>query len=77
MHIHFKVRIDNKEFTSQLFFDDSLSDTIFKQAMYTKSGNRTLNSQDGIYRQAGDVLLLKLTKSGDGYTANFEMGMKL
>jgi protocatechuate 3,4-dioxygenase beta subunit len=77
VHIHFKVRIDGKEFTSQLFFDDTLSDQVFSQAMYTKSGNRTKNAQDSIYKQAGDVLLLKLTKSGDGYTATFDLGMRL
>jgi protocatechuate 3,4-dioxygenase beta subunit len=77
VHIHFKVRLNNKEFTSQLFFDDTLSDQVYSQAMYTKSGNRTKNSQDGIYRQGGDVLLLKLTKSGDGYAATFDCGMQL
>ncbi|MGE0057868.1 MAG: intradiol ring-cleavage dioxygenase [Dehalococcoidia bacterium] len=77
VHIHFKIRINNKEFTSQLFFDDTLSDQVFTQAVYSKSGNRTKNAQDNIFRQGGDVLLLKLTKSGDGYVANFDCGMQL
>jgi protocatechuate 3,4-dioxygenase beta subunit len=77
VHIHFKVRVNNKEFTSQFFFDDTLSDQVLTQAMYTKSGNRTKNTQDSIFRQAGDVLTLKLTKSGDGYTAIFDLGMRL
>ncbi len=77
VHIHFKVRFDNKEFTSQLFFDDTLSTQVLQQAMYQKSGNRTMNSQDGIFRQAGDVLLLKLTRSGDGYTGVFDCGMRV
>ncbi|WP_196760779.1 dioxygenase family protein, partial [Streptobacillus moniliformis] len=37
-HIHFKVREtvkgQTKEFTSQLFFDDTLADTIFGKAPY-------------------------------------------
>lgn len=76
VHIHFKIRHGNNEFTSQLFFDDGLSDQVFTQAVYQKSGNRTRNSNDGIYRQAGDVLLLKLTRSGDGYSASFDCGMR-
>jgi protocatechuate 3,4-dioxygenase beta subunit len=77
VHIHFKIRVENKEFTSQLFFDDTLSTQVFQQAMYQKSGNRTMNANDSIYRQAGDVLLLKLTKSGDAYTASFDCGMRV
>ena len=76
VHIHFKIRVDNEEFTSQLFFDETLSDQIFTEASYQKSGNRTRNSNDSIYRQAGDVLLLQLTKSGDVYNATFNIGLQ-
>jgi protocatechuate 3,4-dioxygenase beta subunit len=76
VHIHFKIRVDNEEFTSQLFFDETLSDQIFTQAAYQKSGNRTRNSNDSIYRQAGDVLLLQLTRNGDVYNGSFNIGLR-
>lgn len=76
VHIHFKIRVNNKELTSQLFFDDTLSDQIFTQTAYVKSGNRVRNANDGIYRQGGNVLLLQLTRSGDGYTATFNVGVR-
>jgi protocatechuate 3,4-dioxygenase beta subunit len=45
VHIHMKVRTDptsqqGYEFTSQLFFDDSLSDQVFAQAPYNTRGAR-------------------------------------
>jgi protocatechuate 3,4-dioxygenase beta subunit len=76
VHIHFKIRYENREFTSQLFFDESLSTQLFTQAAYQKSGNRTMNSADSIYRQAGDVLLLQLSPSGDGYSTTFNIGLQ-
>jgi len=77
VHIHFKIRSGNAEFTSQLFFDESLSDQVFTQAAYQRQGNRTRNSNDGIYRQAGDLLMLDLQKSGDGYSAVFDIGLQI
>lgn len=76
VHIHFKIRVNNTEFTSQLFFDDTLSDSILTQVAYQKSGNRIRNANDNIYRSAGDVLLLQLTKSGDVYNATFNIGIQ-
>jgi protocatechuate 3,4-dioxygenase beta subunit len=76
VHIHFKVRYENREFTSQLFFDDTLSTQVFAQAAYQKRGNRTMNASDGIYRQAGDVLLLQLARGGDGYSSVFNIGLQ-
>src|SRR5919109_727796 len=45
VHIHFKVRSpagasSAYEFTSQLFFDDSLSDQVFTQSPYASKGTR-------------------------------------
>ncbi|MCB1188195.1 hypothetical protein KDL29_13610 [bacterium] len=90
-HIHFKVRKYNGqttvyEFTSQLFFDDSLSSSIFSSAPYV-SGNRVLNSQDNIYQEtdedagdgskSGPKLLLDVQPSGKGYAATFVIGLKM
>lgn len=84
VHIHFKIRTTAPgnqayEFTSQLFFDDALSDQVYAQAPYTsKAGKRdTLNSRDGIYANGGDQMLLAPTKADQGYVATFAVGLDL
>ena len=76
VHIHFKVHPDtSKVFTSQLFFDDALSDQVFTQQPYAGRGQRnTLNSNDNIYK---DLLLLTVNKTGQGYTTTFPVGLDL
>jgi protocatechuate 3,4-dioxygenase beta subunit len=83
VHIHFKIRtLSGKtfthEFTSQLFFDDTLSDQIFKLKPYSnKPGTRSVrNANDGIYRNGGSQLLLEVTKEGAGYTGTFDIALK-
>ena len=78
-HIHFKVRKDNKEFTSQFFFDDKLSDQINDGfAPYSQKGSRgrQQNAGDGIYRQSNGMLQLDVQKSGSGYVTTFDIGMQ-
>ena len=53
-----------------------MNDAIFANAPYVKSGRRTQNSQDGIYRDGGSQLLLQPVKSGDGYNATFDIGLQ-
>ncbi len=83
VHIHFKIRTttsDGKafEFTSQLFFDDHLTDQVHANAPYSAKGQRTLrNDGDGIYRKVGDQLLLDAAKAGDGYAATFDIGLQM
>jgi protocatechuate 3,4-dioxygenase beta subunit len=82
VHIHFKIRTSldsaGKEFTSQLFFDDALSDEVFAQAPYAAKGQRsTKNGNDGIYRNGGDQLMLSPTKEADGYAATFDIGLQM
>ncbi len=75
IHIHFKVHPDTtKVFTSQLFFDDKLSQQVFTQAPYASKGSTpdTLNSTDSIYQ---DLLLLTASKTDQGYAASFEIGI--
>ncbi len=83
VHIHFKIRTDagassGTEFTSQLFFDDTLTDQVFALAPYAAKGTRsTRNADDGIYGSGGDQLLLAPT--GDpatGLEATFEVGIQ-
>jgi protocatechuate 3,4-dioxygenase beta subunit len=77
VHIHFKIRYRNRDFTSQLFFDDALSDRILANPPYAKAGIRTRNANDGIYRNGGSQLLFNLTPSGAGYAATFDIGLNL
>jgi protocatechuate 3,4-dioxygenase beta subunit len=79
-HIHFKVRKDNMEFTSQWFFDDSLSDEVHSTEMpYSEDGaaGRLQNAQDGIYQQSNGMLQLDVQPSDDGYAAAFTIGIQM
>jgi len=89
VHIHFKIRTpataalaDRRdgtyEFTSQLFFDEALSDRVYAQAPYAGKGRRdTTNARDGIFRESGGQLLLAVAPSGAGYAASFDIGLDL
>ena len=74
VHIHFKVRPDaDTVFTSQVFFDDGLSDRVFAQAPYAAKGRRnTLNRTDGIYQAS---LLLTATETAEGVAATFPIAL--
>lgn len=83
-HIHFKIRTaapSNQayEFTSQLFFDDALTDQVYTQAPYTShAGKRdTPNAADGIFQNGGDQMVLALTPTEQGYAAMFAVGLNL
>lgn len=81
VHIHFKIRAPagssrSYEFTSQLFFDDALSDRVYASAPYRSEGERDQrNTTDGIFRNGGDELLLALTSEGTGYAGTFDIGL--
>ncbi|MEA5623228.1 intradiol ring-cleavage dioxygenase [Nostoc sp. UHCC 0251] len=83
VHIHFKVRTNGisgqgYEFTSQLYFDDAISDRVYTQAPYASKGQRTQkNADDGIFADGGEQMLLKLTKNGQGYAATFDVGLQM
>jgi protocatechuate 3,4-dioxygenase beta subunit len=80
IHIHDKVRTFNGsektlEWTSQLYFSNSINDEVHKQQPYNKHGPPDItNEQDGIYTGAstdqliqsntGKHLMLNLTKEG-------------
>lgn len=82
VHIHFKIRTQGAgsayEYTSQLFFPETLNEEIHARPPYATNGRRdTLNQRDGIYRQAGDQLLLQPSKSADGYSAGIDIALDL
>lgn len=80
VHIHYKIRTDPKselghEFTSQLFFDEAITDQVHAFPPYSQKGRRdTSNSSDGIFRRGGSDLMLQLTKETDGYSAVYKVG---
>ena len=81
VHVHFKLRSPAAArpgfaFTSQLYFDDALTDRVHAQAPYAVKGRRTRrNGGDGIYRRGGSQLLLALTPSGQGYVGSFDVSL--
>ena len=85
VHIHFKIRVpaDGRrayEFTSQLYFDEALTDAVHALDPYATKGRRdTPNARDGIFRQggSGDQLMLAVTKTDGGYAAGFDVGLRL
>lgn len=84
VHVHFKIRTDpdadqGLEFTSQLYFDDSLTDRIHAQPPYAERGQRDVhNDGDGIYRRSGgDELVLSLTERGEGFEGRFAIALEM
>lgn len=82
VHIHYKIRLFSGstrtyEFTSQLTFDDALTDQVFTQAPYnTKAARGTRNNNDAIAQSGGGAILLNLTSDGQGgYTSVFNVGL--
>jgi protocatechuate 3,4-dioxygenase beta subunit len=75
VHIHFKIRTGTHEFTSQLFFDENLTDKVYASDDYKKTGNRSRNERDGIFRQSDNQLNLSLSETEKGHKAVFEIGI--
>ncbi len=81
VHIHFTIRDSAEseqgyEFTSQLYFDDALTDEVHSQGPYAEKGERDQrNSTDGNYQGGGDELTLALTPQGEGYAATFDIAL--
>ncbi|HSL70302.1 MAG TPA: intradiol ring-cleavage dioxygenase [Longimicrobiales bacterium] len=83
VHIHFKIRTELSnnsayEYTSQLFFPESLNSTVHAQPPYAGRGQRkVLNSNDGIYRGGGSQLLLDPKATGEGYAAQINLAVQI
>jgi len=78
VHVHVTVHLGgNVVHTGQLYFPDSLTDTVFKRPPYRRRPNRdTRNSADFIFRNGGKRSLLKLVRSGSGYVGSITMGVQ-
>jgi protocatechuate 3,4-dioxygenase beta subunit len=83
VHIHFKIRGASAagrgyEFTSQLYFDDAVTDAIHREAPYNARGRRdTPNDRDFGFRRGGSQSMPALTKEASGYAARFEIGLRI
>lgn len=82
VHIHFKIRTApmarrSFAFTSQLYFDDELTDRVHTAQPYATAGPRTTrNQQDWIFQRGGAQLLLAPIPTTDGYSATFTIGLR-
>lgn len=83
VHIHVKIRTEPQakrgyEFTSQMYFDDGLTDRVHADQPYAAKGRRNARNQDDrIFRRGGDQLMLAPTATADGYAATFAIGLQL
>jgi protocatechuate 3,4-dioxygenase beta subunit len=77
VHIHVKVHVGgNVVHTGQLFFVDSLTDSVYRKAPYDKRPNRNpRNAGDAIYVNGGKRSMLKVTKTKAGYRGAITMGI--
>jgi protocatechuate 3,4-dioxygenase beta subunit len=87
VHIHFKLRLyagstKSYEFTSQFFFNDAFTDSVYAKSPYSARGARdTRNANDGIYNSlsASDkaALTLATSQSSDGYAGVINLGVNV
>jgi protocatechuate 3,4-dioxygenase beta subunit len=77
VHIHVKVHLAGTVVhTGQFFFNDALSDAVYKRSPYSTRGSRdTRNAADSIYRNGGSRSLLTVTRLGSGYRGTITMGV--
>ena len=70
VHMHLKVFLGgNTAVTTQLFFDESFSDSVYEREPYSSTGERDVRLEgDMVYSQAdaeGTPLMLTLKRDGD------------
>ncbi|MDB5072500.1 MAG: Intradiol ring-cleavage dioxygenase [Candidatus Eremiobacteraeota bacterium] len=80
-HVHVKVRTFSparavtSTFTSQLYFDDAVTNAVIARAPYNTRGTRdTTNARDQIFSSA---MVVPLTRSGSGYAGTFNLGLRM
>jgi protocatechuate 3,4-dioxygenase beta subunit len=87
VHIHFMLRLfagtaRTYEFTSQFFFDDALTDSVYTVSPYDSRGTRDRrNSNDGIYNSLSATekagLTLQTSKTSNGYAGVINLGVNV
>jgi Protocatechuate 3,4-dioxygenase beta subunit len=83
VHVHFKVRTAASsapayEFTSQLYFDDALTDRVYAFEPYAAGRRRSMrNADDFLFRDGGSQLLIVPVQDAQGYAAAFDIGLQI
>jgi protocatechuate 3,4-dioxygenase beta subunit len=81
VHIHFKIRSSRAdrayEFTSQLYFDDEMTDEVMRLEPYASKGDRSIrNDRDGIFRRSGGAqLIMPVKRKANVFTGSFAIGL--
>jgi protocatechuate 3,4-dioxygenase beta subunit len=78
VHIHVKVHVrGNVVYTGQLFFSDTLTDRVYRNAPYNKRPSRTTrNASDSIFVNGGRKSMLSVRRrSAGGYLGRITMGV--
>ena len=83
VHVHFKIRTaafsaPAYEFTSQLYFDDALTDRVYASDPYAAGRRRSMrNADDFLFRDGGSQLLIVPAQDAQGYAATFDIGLQV
>jgi protocatechuate 3,4-dioxygenase beta subunit len=78
VHVHVKVHLGgNVLHTGQLYFPDTVTDTVYRRAPYVSRPNRSVrNPDDSIYRNGGSKSQVSVSKNSAGvYVASIMMGV--
>ena len=78
VHIHVKVHVGgNVVHTGQLFFDDAMTDSVYRHSPYSKRPTRdTRNANDSIFVNGGSKSLVAVVSHGSGgYAGSITMGV--
>jgi protocatechuate 3,4-dioxygenase beta subunit len=75
VHIHAKVLVSNRDvLTTQLYFDDALTDSVYRAAPYNRRPDRdSRNESDGIFDER---TVLTVRRDGDGYLGLITIGVR-
>lgn len=93
VHIHARIRTlegskTTHDFTTQMYFDESVTAHVYKQAPYSaRTGRDTFNSRDGIFsaptrtgnvtKASGELLMLKLVEDSQHAVGKFDVLLDL
>lgn len=80
-HVHVKIRTFSAAravtyaFTSQLYFDDALTNAVLARTAYSTRGARdTTNARDQLFTNS---MVVPLARSSSGYAGTFTLGMRM
>lgn len=77
VHIHFKIRTaQGQELTSQIYFDEAVTDRVHALAPYGgRGGGRLRNESDGLYRHGGRQLTVTPAPGAGGWATTFDIAL--